>query len=48
MITHSICFPGEIRKIICGYPLLSGAMDLNFYRYLHSWPLPEQCNKMDK
>ena len=23
---HNICFPGEIRKILCGYPLLSVAM----------------------
>ena len=23
---HNICFPREIRKIICGYPLLSVAM----------------------
>ena len=27
MSTHNICFPAEIRKIICGYPLLSGALD---------------------
>ena len=26
MSTHNICFHGEIRKIICGYPLLSGAV----------------------
>ena len=26
MSTHNICFPREIRKIICGYPLLSVAM----------------------
>ena len=26
MSTHNICFCGEIRKILCGYPLLSGAM----------------------
>ena len=25
MSTHNICFRREIRKIICGYPLLSGA-----------------------
>ena len=23
---HNICFSGEIRKILCGYPFLSGAM----------------------
>ena len=23
---HNICFRGEIRKILCGYPLLSVAM----------------------
>ena len=27
MSTHNICFRGEIRKILCGYPLLSVAMD---------------------
>ena len=26
MSTHNICFHGEIRKVLCGYPLLSGAM----------------------
>ena len=26
MTTHNICFHGEIRKILCGYPLLSVAM----------------------
>ena len=26
MSTHNICFCGEIRKIICGYPLLSVAL----------------------
>ena len=26
MSTHDICFRGEIRKILCGYPLLSVAM----------------------
>ena len=26
MSTHYICFRGEIRKILCGYPLLSVAM----------------------
>ena len=26
MSPHNICFHGEIRKILCGYPLLSGAM----------------------
>ena len=25
MSTHNICFYLEIRKILCGYPLLSGA-----------------------
>ena len=27
MSTHNICFSGEIRKILCGYPLLSVAME---------------------
>ena len=26
MSTHNICFCQEIRKILCGYPLLSVAM----------------------
>ena len=26
MSTHNICFCGEIRKILYGYPLMSGAM----------------------
>ena len=30
MSTHNICFLGEIRKILCGYPLLSVAMDCLF------------------
>ena len=29
MSTHNICFRREIRKILCGYPLLSVAM--NYY-----------------
>ena len=36
---HNICFRGEIRKILCGYPLLSVAMyvqfDLGWIVYLH-------------
>ena len=28
MSTHNICFCQEIRKILCGYPLLSVAMTL--------------------
>ena len=28
MSTHNICFCGEIRKILCGYPLLPVAMSL--------------------
>ena len=31
MSTHNICFGGEIRKILCGYPLLSVAMDTHSY-----------------
>ena len=27
MSTHNICFCGEIRKILCGYPLISVAME---------------------
>ena len=28
MNTHNIYFQAKIRKIICGYPLLSGVMNL--------------------
>ena len=28
MSTHNICFHREIRKILCGYPLLSVAMEI--------------------
>ena len=28
MSTHYICFCRNIRKILCGYPCLSGAMNL--------------------
>ena len=32
MSTHNICICQEIRKILCGYPLLSVAMsDIAFY-----------------
>ena len=30
MSTHNICFRREIRKILCGYPLLSVAVNLPF------------------
>ena len=30
MSTHNICFPGEIRKILCGYPLLSVTMTFSY------------------
>ena len=29
MSTHNICFRGEIRKILCGYPFLSVAMQMS-------------------
>ena len=29
MSTHNICFHGEIRKTLCGYPLLTVAMNLH-------------------
>ena len=29
MSTHNICFCGEIRKILCGYPLLTVAMNMS-------------------
>ena len=30
MSTHNICFYREIRKILCGYPLLSVAIEKGF------------------
>ena len=30
MSTHNICCPGEIRKILCGYPLLSVTMTFSY------------------
>ena len=30
MSTHNICFHGLIRKILCGYSLLSGAIRMIF------------------
>ena len=32
MSTHNICFCGAIRRILCGYPLLSGAMNMKPYQ----------------
>ena len=31
MSTHNVCFHGEIRKMLCGYPLLSVAMYSNLH-----------------
>ena len=33
MSTHNICFHGEIKKILCGYPLLSVAIKPWTYIY---------------
>ena len=35
MSTHNICFRWEIRKILCGYPLLSVAMGHKIYTICH-------------
>ena len=32
MSTHNICFHREIRKILCGYPLLSVAMETYYFQ----------------
>ena len=32
MSTHNICFHGEIRKILCGYSLLTVAMFLQVFK----------------
>ena len=34
MSTNNICFQGEKRKNICGYPILSGAVDMHDDRKL--------------
>ena len=33
MSTHNICFHGEIRKILCGYSLLSVAMKFTHHHW---------------
>ena len=35
MSTHNICIRREIRKILCGYPLLSVAMIVKYF-HIHS------------
>ena len=35
--THNICFHGEIRKVLCGYPILYGAMYKNLDKLTISW-----------
>ena len=35
MSTHNICFHREIRKILCGYPLLSEAMKCSNSRWIN-------------
>ena len=42
MSTHNICFCGEIRKILCGYPLLSVAMTA--VMHLPTSPATFSCN----
>ena len=45
MSTHNICFCGEIRKILCGYPLLSVAMVPLLIKRLHLLPCaPKRLN----
>ena len=39
MSTHNICFHEEIRKILCGYPLLSVAMVI-WIKYLSIMQTP--------
>ena len=36
MSTHNICFHQEIRKILCGYPLLSVAMRTTGHKHMLS------------
>ena len=34
MSTHNICFRREIRKLLCGYPLLPVAMKIFFIKII--------------
>ena len=44
MSTHNICFRGEIRKILCRYPLLSVAMIFTSHlRMLLIFGYPQNC-----
>ena len=44
MSTHNICFRGEIRKILCGYPLLSVALCTSSRTGTCLWATPsEKC-----
>ena len=43
MSTHNICFRQEVRKLLCGYPLLSVAMAyvgmyVQFHDTVHIYP----------
>ena len=42
MSTHNICFCGELRKILCRYPLLYGAMTSFFFSRETEENLPEK------
>ena len=46
---YNICFQGEIRKIFCGYPLLSGALIPQYpiIRYLNSEGTDQLHRKAD-
>ena len=36
MSTHNICFHEEIKKMLCGYSLLSGALDMFCFQRISS------------
>ena len=42
MSTHNICFCAGIRKLLRGYPLLSGAMLIQFYHGIHCLQNPDK------
>ena len=48
MSTHNICFCREIRKIICGYPLLSVAMLAAFSSTLFAHVVNDRSIPKDK
>ena len=48
MSTHNLCFRGEIRKILCGHPILSGPMKNVTWRVVNGYqPSPLWANSAE-